>query len=115
MNCKEFYENVGGSYDALMSRVSTEERIKKYLMLFKSDTSMSQLKTAIEGKDFVEAFHAVHTLKGISANLALDDFYNACCELTEVFRHYNGEPYEKEYKKVQEKYEYLISQIDLIK
>ena len=60
------------------------------------------------------AFLAVHTLKGISGNLSLDDFFNSVCVLTEILRNYNGEDFSKALLEVETKYNDIIEKINLI-
>lgn len=112
MSLKEFYEKVGGSYESMMGRVFKEERAIKYLKMFKSDESMSQLHDGLKKKDYQLAFTGIHTLKGITANLSLDEFYTKCCELTEILRHYDGADYSEALKNVDEKYKEIIEAID---
>lgn len=114
MTIKEFYEQMKGSYDNFIARVGTEERAKKYILMFLADPTIKELNDAIEKKDFESAFRSIHTLKGLSANLALDDFHLACCVLTEVFRNYKGQDYRLELQIVNDKYEELIENIKQI-
>lgn len=114
MTVKEFYEQVGGSYDTMISRVGNETRILKYLNMFKNDTSMSLLAKCIEEKDFKGAFLAVHTLKGISGNLSLDSFYTSVCTLTEIFRNYDGQDYSSALSEVESKYKIILDNIELL-
>lgn len=114
MTIQEFYAEVGGSYESFLSRVLTPERAKKYVLMFKNDQTMAELDAAIAEKNFENAFRAIHTMKGLTANLSLDNFHDICCELTEIFRNYNGEPYEDSYKKVKDKYNLIIEKINLL-
>lgn len=114
MTIKEFYDQVNGSYNSLLERIGSEERAAKYLKMLKLDPSYNELKAAIERKDFETAFRSIHTLKGVSLNLALDSLYEASVTLTEIFRHYSGEDYHVAYDKVSEVYEKIMSAIDLL-
>ena len=114
MTVKEFYTKINGSYDEFLGRVGTEERAKKYIRMFTMDETFNELNTAIANNDIPTAFRAVHTLKGLSANLALTDLYNASVVLTEIFRHYNGEDYASALAGVREKYNNIIEAIALL-
>ena len=71
MTVKECYEVMKGDYDDVLSRLRTDERIKKFLLKVLSDTSFATLCNAIEAKDAEEAFRAAHTLKGVCKNMSI--------------------------------------------
>lgn len=115
MTIKEFYNTINGSFDEFLGRVGTEERVKKYVKMFTFDPSFDELNNAISANDIPTAFRAVHTLKGLSANLALGDLYKSSCVLTEILRNYNGEEYSAALDDVRAKYQAVldaISQLD---
>ena len=111
MTVKEFYDQINGSYDEFLGRVGTEERAKKYIRMFTMDPTFSELNSSIDANDIPTAFRAIHTLKGLSANLALTDLYNASVTLTEILRHYNGEDYTEALAAVREKYNNIVDAI----
>ena len=86
MTVKEFYEQIGGGYEDAMSQLRKEERIAKYLGMFLRDDSFAMLKEGMESGDMEKAFRGAHTLKGVSANLALKRLKEAVSELTEDLR-----------------------------
>ena len=53
----------------------------KLLIKFKEDQSISQIDSALSGKDMEAARNAAHTLKGLAANLSLIELYNQVAEL----------------------------------
>jgi HPt (histidine-containing phosphotransfer) domain-containing protein len=114
MTVREFYDKINGSYDEFLGRVGTEERAKKYIRMFTMDPTFSELNSSIEANDIPTAFRAVHTLKGLSANLALTDLYNASVVLTEILRNYNGEDYTDALAGVREKYNNIVEAIALL-
>lgn len=114
MTVKEFYNRVNGSYDDLLERIGGEDRAIKYIKMFKLDPSFSDLKKALEEQDFESAFRSIHTLKGISLNLALDSLYKVSVTLTEIFRHYNGEDYSEALENVEKVYSKIVEAIDLL-
>ncbi|MGC4018526.1 MAG: Hpt domain-containing protein [Muricomes sp.] len=86
MDPRDFYREIGASYSNALRRLSTDERISKYLRMFLDDTSFLLVKETIENKDYAKAFRAIHTLKGLCLNLELTPLANASCELTEYLR-----------------------------
>lgn len=86
MDLKECFEAFGGNYNDVMGRLLTEERVKKFLLMFLKDTSFSDLKTAMESNDYDGAFRAAHTLKGVCANLGIEKLREVTSEITEALR-----------------------------
>ena len=67
-------------YETGLHRFMEKEALfKKFLLKFTDDQSFPHLKENIEKQDCEEAFREAHTLKGVAANLALN-------ELTELLR-----------------------------
>ncbi len=86
MTLSEFYSSLGESLDEVLERLRMESRIVKYLGLFLSDPSFSELKEAFACNDAHTAFRAAHTLKGVAANLGLNKLSASSSELTEDLR-----------------------------
>ena len=86
MDVKQCYEKMGGDYDDVMSRLRTDERIKKFALKFLADGSYDSLCRTLEAEDYSEAFRAAHTLKGVSQNLGFTGLYMASETLTEMLR-----------------------------
>lgn len=86
MNLKECFEAFEGSYDEVMGRLLTEERVKKFLLMFLKDTSFSELEAAMQNQDCDSAFRAAHTLKGVCSNLGITKLYETASEITEALR-----------------------------
>ncbi|MCL1959867.1 MAG: Hpt domain-containing protein [Spirochaetes bacterium] len=71
--------------------VNTEEGVKrlmnntglysKLLTKFKDDTRLSELDAALNAGDMEKAKSAVHTLKGLAANLALTELHKQSVEI----------------------------------
>ena len=114
MELKEFYERIGGNYQNIISRLGNEDRIKKYLKMFVGDESFSMLEEAILIQDEETIFRSVHTLKGLAANLSLDKLFEVASNLTEIFRNYDGAPYEDAYQAVRAEYKKTIDSIKQI-
>lgn len=86
MTLQEFYEQVGGSYDNVMGRLMSEERIVKYLGKFLSCTDYDEMVKAFAEKRYRDAFLHSHTLKGTALNLGLDRLASAASDLCELVR-----------------------------
>lgn len=112
MSIKDFYAAVGGSYDEIMRRLLSEERVKKYLGKFCNDKSFEQMTEEIAQKKWEDAFRDAHNLKGISVNLGLQSLFESSSELCESMR--NGEPavdIQPMYDQVKRDYETVVSAI----
>jgi len=86
MNVEEFYKEINGDYENVMSRLATEERVSKYLKKFTATTDFDDLKTAFNNTDWEKAFLAVHTLKGMALNLGFTKLASFASNLTEELR-----------------------------
>lgn len=86
MNIRECYEKLNGDYDDVMSRLGSEGLVEKFVKKFLDDKSYSLLKQADSDGDIRESFRAVHTLKGVAANLSFTELYDKVSKLTEQLR-----------------------------
>lgn len=86
MDVKQCYEQIGGNYDEVMSRLRTDERIKKFLLKVADDKSYELLCTSLAAHNMEDAFRAAHTMKGVCLNLSLTKLYNSACAMTEALR-----------------------------
>lgn len=90
MTIQECYQTIGGNYEQLASRLPSAALIKKFIAKFPADGSYAELCAAMAKQDPEEAFRAVHTLKGVSANLSFDKLFDSLSQLTEVLRGQTG-------------------------
>ena len=107
MTIEQCYQQFGGDYAGVSSRLRRPETLKRLLLLFLQDTNMDDfLKAKAENRES-DAFRAVHTLKGLALNMGFTALAKESSDLTELFR--NGimegrEPLtartREEYKKV---------------
>lgn len=86
MTLRECYGAIGGDYDGAISRLRTEERVQKFLVMFKNDGCFRDLTTAIAAGDALSAFRAAHTLKGVCLNLSLNTLGEHASAVTEALR-----------------------------
>ena len=86
MNLQEFYLAIDGNMTDVMSRLLTEERVKKFVLRFKDSTTYTELADAYAKGDNDVIFAASHTLKGICLNLAFSKLAKSSSELCEQYR-----------------------------
>lgn len=84
---RDLYDIAGSDAEKVLARFGgNEEMLKHFLRLFTQDSSFPGLKAALATGNTEEAFRAVHTLKGICANLGLERLYEKASEMTELLR-----------------------------
>lgn len=86
LSLKECYAAAGADYEDALRRFISEARVDRFLDMFLRDRSFELLCAAMDGKDYGEAFRAVHTMKGICMNLGFTRLLEACVALTEDLR-----------------------------
>lgn len=86
MTLEECYSKLHGDYVEAKGRLMNDKLIHRFILKFPSDPSMAALKDMIEAGENPAAFRAVHTLKGVAANLAFTELFNAAYNLTEQMR-----------------------------
>lgn len=116
MTVKECYEIMKGDYDDVISRLRTDERVKKFLLKIVSDPSFSTLCNAMEKKDVEEAFRAAHTLKGVCKNMSITGLAYSASNLTEALRGKQefGDDVEPLFKKVKKDYALTMACIQML-
>ena len=90
MTLKEFYEQIDGSYEDTLHRLTSEALVHRFVLKYPADPSFAQLREAVAASDWESAFRAAHTLKGVAQNLGFDALYRASSALTEHLR--GGQP-----------------------
>lgn len=96
MVLEECYKAFGGNYESVKMRISREEVIKKFLNKFLTEPSFDNLCESMEKEDYVEAFRAAHSLKGVSANLGFVRLEKSSSDLTEYLRNSSEKEIDKE-------------------
>ena len=86
MDTKAFYQAVGGSYEEIMARLMTEERVLRFVRKFPNDGSYAALTQSLADGNQEEAFRAAHTLKGVAQNLGFTALYEKAAAVTEILR-----------------------------
>lgn len=113
MNMEECYHRLGGDYSQVLLRIPSGALVKKFLIKFLADGSFAELSGAMEREDRDTAFRASHTLKGVCANLGLEQLRASASELTEVLRAAEAIPAEAAglMERVQEDYRHTVGVI----
>ena len=100
----------GVDWDEILDRfMGNEDLIARFMFKFLKDQSMNDLTKYLAEGNVSEAFKAVHTLKGVGANLGLKGFLTPVCELTEILRAGSMDGYEEKYNAIKPKYDSLIT------
>lgn len=92
MTLEECYTKLHGDYHEAKNRLMNDRLIDRFILKFPDDPSMGTLKDMVETGDNVAAFRAVHTLKGVAANLAFTQLYQDASNLTEQLRSLQNQP-----------------------
>lgn len=82
--------------DTLHRFMNKEELLERFLRKFEEDTSYLQLMEQLQAGNYGEAFAHAHTLKGVTANLGLEGLRRPASEITELLRHWETLPVDKE-------------------
>ncbi len=100
----------GVDWDEILDRfMGNENLIAKFMFKFLNDQSMNDLTKYLAEGNVSEAFKAVHTLKGVGANLGLKGFLTPVCDLTEILRAGSMDGYKDKYDQIKPKYDQLIA------
>ena len=86
MTVQQCYQAFGGSYEEVISRLRSDERVVRFLLKVLDDGSYKLLCDSIESGNADEAFRAAHTLKGVCMNLAITRLAISSSALTEALR-----------------------------
>lgn len=105
MELRDFYDEICESYDMLLRRLLSSERIEKYLKMFFDDNSIDDLKTQIINNDFESAINTAHTLKGVTATLGFEHLAADICELHGVLKNNDTEKADILCRNIMEEYE----------
>ena len=111
MNLEELYISLHGDYADAKARLMNDRLVEKFVLKFPADPSMQQLRDAVASGDYALAFRAVHTLKGVAANLSFTELRKAASDLTEQLRGCDRPADEELLKKVEDAYELVIDSI----
>ncbi len=74
---KDCYDRFNGNYEEAKQRLMDDKRIERFMLKFLSDDTMDQIKDAITRENYEGLHRAVHTLKGLAANLSFTELQYA--------------------------------------
>lgn len=86
MTIEECYSKLHGNYAEAKTRLMNDKLIERFILKFPDDPCMATLQEMILAGDNAAAFRAVHTLKGVAANLAFTQLFRDASNLTEQLR-----------------------------
>ena len=86
MTIQELYDQIGGNYDHAVQIMRMDKMISKYLLKLTDSDVCDKLKEAAGSMDPGALFESAHAMKGVCANLGLDDLAAAVSEVTEEYR-----------------------------
>lgn len=92
MTLQECYSKLQGDYADAKNRLMNDKLIERFILKFPDDPSMDALKEMVAAGDNAASFRAVHTLKGVAANLAFTKLFHDASELTEQLRDLQHDP-----------------------
>lgn len=90
MTVQELYDSIGGNYNAAKSILQMDKLIGKFILKFLDEKSYERLTAAWAARDAEGVFEASHALKGVCANLGLDELSHQASEISEEFRPTHG-------------------------
>ncbi|HCI73626.1 MAG TPA: hypothetical protein DHV42_03690 [Lachnospiraceae bacterium] len=86
MTIQEYYNSVGGNYAAAKKILMMDKMILRYLPKLAEDPSCVRLKESWEKKDRHGMFEALHSMKGVCANLGLVSLSEKAAKALEPLR-----------------------------
>lgn len=86
MTLEECYQELGGNFDDVITRLPSRKMVERFLGKFLEDRSFEELCRKIAEGKREDAFRAAHTLKGVCANLSLNRLLTSADTLTEELR-----------------------------
>ena len=87
MQLKEMFDKISGSYDGVMERLLSEERVIKFLGKFVNSPEYDNIVKAYDEKNYEDLFLHSHSLKGVALNLGLSKLGKSASELCDSVRH----------------------------
>ena len=72
MTIQECYTKLKGNYEDAVRRLSSDNLIERFMLMFPKDTTMQALRAAVAEGNIEESFRAAHTLKGLMREVCND-------------------------------------------
>ena len=86
LSIQQLYELIGGNYDHAIQIMKKDKMINKYLLKLSGSGLYEELSAASADLDPTRMFEAAHAMKGVCANLGLDQLSELVGRITEEFR-----------------------------
>ena len=86
MTIQELYAKIGGNYEQAQKIMKMDKLIDRYVRKLASSGTYEKLEEAGKAMNPTLLFESAHAMKGVCANLGLDDIARAAEEITEEFR-----------------------------
>lgn len=86
MTMQDCYAVLGGDYSDVFARFQSDRLVQKFVLKYPDDRSFDLLCSAMEKKDYEEAFRAAHTIKGMCQNLSFTKLLNSSSQLSDALR-----------------------------
>ena len=86
MTIEECYQELGGSYAEVCTRLPSPRLVEKFAAKFLEDQSFETLCKEMEAGCRQEAFRSAHTLKGVCLNLCLTRLSESSATVTDALR-----------------------------
>ena len=86
MKLEECYTAFKGDFADIMSRIPREASVIKYLRKFAETDEFEKCTKAVEAGDAEVIFATSHNLKGMAANLGIEEFRSSISEVCEATR-----------------------------
>jgi HPt (histidine-containing phosphotransfer) domain-containing protein len=86
MTVQELYAKIGGNYEQAQKVMKMDKLIDRYVRKLASSGTYEKLAEAGKTMDPSLLFEGAHAMKGVCANLGLDEMARAAGEITEEFR-----------------------------
>lgn len=109
MTIQECYTKLKGNYEDAVRRLSSDNLIERFMLMFPKDTTMQTLRAAVAEGNIEESFRAAHTLKGIAANLSFSELAEVSSKLTEQLRPRTNQADGELVSQIEELYELTIN------
>lgn len=117
MTLEELYDLIGASYEQAVRVMRKDKLIDRYIRKLVDRIECEKLVAAGEQMDATGLYESAHALKGVCANLGLEDLSSAASEITEEFRpgnerKFTDEEVKDKLAKLDERYRQTIAGIE---
>lgn len=104
---KEFYEEIGGDYNAALLIMLNDDFIERMLDKFFAKNTYNDILSSYERKDFESLFESVHSFKGVVGNLGLSSLFDISNVITEATRSLKEVNIDKEIDELRKRYSFV--------